>query len=206
MAKTEFFILLASLKHIPPLVFPVSVNSIIICQSFKPKTWELSSTPPLHPPPHHNFILATPISLLNSYIALFVSLLPPLILPNQSPHVKFYMTSLTMQMHIFRSCPLLETLQLLPLDPSMKSNVHNVASEAFRHLSISPNLPLAQLSALQFSILSMSVPPTSCAPSSLRGWHIFLLLCESYFSPNTTLLWSHLLPLTLPVLADMLIF
>lgn len=72
-----------------------------------------------------------------------------------------------MQMYIFRSCPLLETLQLLPVGPRMKSNVHNMVSQAFGHLSISPNWPLTQLSALQFLLLS--VPPTSCAPSSLRA-------------------------------------
>lgn len=131
--------------------FPLSVNIIVIYQLFKPKTWELSSAPPFHPPPHHNFIPATPISLLDSHIALFVSPLPPLVLPNQSPHVKFHMTSLTMQMDIFRPCPLLQTRQLLLEDPRMKSNVHNMVSEASRHLSISPNLPLAQFSALQFS-------------------------------------------------------
>lgn len=71
-----------------------------------------------------------------------------------------------------------------------------MVSQAFGHLSISPNWPLTQLSALQFLLLS--VPPTSCAPSSLRAWCIFRLLRESYFSPNTILLWSHLLPSTYP--------
>lgn len=47
------------------------------------------------------------------------------------------MTSVTMQMCIFRSCPLLETLQWLPLIPRMKSNVPIMVSQAFRDLSIS---------------------------------------------------------------------
>lgn len=85
VVKPEFFILLASLKHVPPSVFPISVNVTIIYQLFKLKPWESSLTPPLHPPACHNPIPATIISLLDTHITLSVSSFLPLVPPNQSP-------------------------------------------------------------------------------------------------------------------------
>lgn len=200
LAKTEFFILLASLKHVPPSVFPISVNVTIIYQLFKQKPWASSLTPPLHPPACHNPILAIIISLLDIHITLFVSTFLPLVPPKQPPCAIPDDANVHIQI-----MPSIRNPSVTSCDPRLKSNVHTMVSKAFWNPSISLTLPLAQLlhCSSVFTFITSANQLCSLFP---QGLDTGLLLCENCFSPKAThsgLIYFHLPFLTL---ATMLFF